>query len=275
MRRKFWSAALVVGLGVTLAGCGGRQDAAGTDAGGDVTCEVAQRHPDRHRDRQRDRASTSRSATPTPSSSRPRPAARSRRPPRRPAPRCRTSSSWWRGTYQVAFSLADTAADAVQGKGSFTAPQPVQALARIYTNYTQVVVAQGRRHHHGRRHAGQAGLHRLAEVRHRGHRQPAAHGGRPRPGQGHQGAAARPDQDRRRHEGRLDRRDVLVRRPAHAGHHRPVHHAPGPGDVPRHHAAAAGDEEDQPGVRGRHDPGRHLQHCRPTPRPSSCRTCCW
>ena len=42
--------------------------------------------------------------------------------------------------YQVAFSLFDTATDAVAGKGSFTSPQKVQALARIYDNYTQVVV---------------------------------------------------------------------------------------------------------------------------------------
>lgn len=44
------------------------------------------------------------------------------------------------GQYDVAFSLFDTAVNAVQGKGSFTSPQPVQALARIYDNYTQVVV---------------------------------------------------------------------------------------------------------------------------------------
>ncbi|HEY5878575.1 MAG TPA: TAXI family TRAP transporter solute-binding subunit [Nakamurella sp.] len=42
--------------------------------------------------------------------------------------------------YQVAFSLFDTAADAVNGTGSFTEPQPVQALARIYDNYTHVIV---------------------------------------------------------------------------------------------------------------------------------------
>ena len=34
----------------------------------------------------------------------------------------------------------DTAADAVRGQGSFTEPQQVQALARIYSNYTHVVV---------------------------------------------------------------------------------------------------------------------------------------
>ncbi|MEU7976118.1 TAXI family TRAP transporter solute-binding subunit [Micromonospora sp. NPDC049089] len=44
------------------------------------------------------------------------------------------------GQYDVAFSLFDTAVNAVEGKGTFTAPQPVQALTRIYDNYTQVVV---------------------------------------------------------------------------------------------------------------------------------------
>ncbi|MBX6723411.1 MAG: TAXI family TRAP transporter solute-binding subunit [Dactylosporangium sp.] len=45
------------------------------------------------------------------------------------------------GDYQVAFSLADTAADAVNGKASFEGkPQPVRALSRIYDNYTHVIV---------------------------------------------------------------------------------------------------------------------------------------
>jgi uncharacterized protein len=43
------------------------------------------------------------------------------------------------GTHQIAFSLADTAADAVEGKESFDSPQPIAALARLYPNYTQVV----------------------------------------------------------------------------------------------------------------------------------------
>jgi TRAP transporter TAXI family solute receptor len=46
------------------------------------------------------------------------------------------------GEYNIAFSLADTAADAVAGTGSFTAPQDIQALARIYSNYTHVVVSK-------------------------------------------------------------------------------------------------------------------------------------
>ncbi|MER5261208.1 TAXI family TRAP transporter solute-binding subunit [Actinosynnema sp. NPDC002837] len=45
------------------------------------------------------------------------------------------------GDYDVAFSLADTAADAVAGKGAFDGkPQQVQALTRLYPNYTQVLV---------------------------------------------------------------------------------------------------------------------------------------
>ncbi|MGH4018319.1 MAG: TAXI family TRAP transporter solute-binding subunit [Pseudonocardiaceae bacterium] len=45
------------------------------------------------------------------------------------------------GNYQVAFSLADTASDAVNGTGSFAgSPQPIRALARLYPNFSQVVV---------------------------------------------------------------------------------------------------------------------------------------
>ena len=45
------------------------------------------------------------------------------------------------GDYDIAFSLADSAADAVEGKASFDgAKQDITALARIYSNYTQVVV---------------------------------------------------------------------------------------------------------------------------------------
>ncbi|GAA3385413.1 TAXI family TRAP transporter solute-binding subunit [Cryptosporangium minutisporangium] len=49
-----------------------------------------------------------------------------------------------RGDYQVAFSLADSAADAVAGEGAFdSGPQPIRALARIHTNYTQVIARTG------------------------------------------------------------------------------------------------------------------------------------
>jgi hypothetical protein len=44
------------------------------------------------------------------------------------------------GRNDIAFSLADTAADAVKGAHSFTAKQPVKALMRIYPNTTHVIV---------------------------------------------------------------------------------------------------------------------------------------
>ena len=44
-----------------------------------------------------------------------------------------------RGDSDIAFTLADAAGDAAQGKGAFTSPQPIRALARIYTNYTHVI----------------------------------------------------------------------------------------------------------------------------------------
>ncbi|WP_405163546.1 TAXI family TRAP transporter solute-binding subunit [Nocardia sp. NBC_01499] len=48
------------------------------------------------------------------------------------------------GKYQVAFSLADIAADAVLGIGTFDGDkQPVQALSRLYPSYTEVVVRAG------------------------------------------------------------------------------------------------------------------------------------
>lgn len=45
-----------------------------------------------------------------------------------------------KGDSEIAFTLADTAADAAGGKGAFDGPQPIRALARIYTNYTHVLV---------------------------------------------------------------------------------------------------------------------------------------
>jgi TRAP transporter TAXI family solute receptor len=45
------------------------------------------------------------------------------------------------GDSDIGFSLADTAADAVAGAAGFQGePQSIRALARIYTNYTQVFV---------------------------------------------------------------------------------------------------------------------------------------
>ena len=50
-------------------------------------------------------------------------------------------------------------------QGAFTEPQQVQALARIYSNYTHVVVPAAVRDHHDGRLPGQADLHRLARSR--------------------------------------------------------------------------------------------------------------
>jgi TRAP transporter TAXI family solute receptor len=44
------------------------------------------------------------------------------------------------GNYDIAFSLGDTAADAVKGENSFKTPQDVVALTKLYNNYTQVAV---------------------------------------------------------------------------------------------------------------------------------------
>ncbi|GAA4284989.1 TAXI family TRAP transporter solute-binding subunit [Brevibacterium daeguense] len=44
------------------------------------------------------------------------------------------------GDYDIAFSLADTAADAVTGQGSFEQPQDTVALTRLYDNFTHVIV---------------------------------------------------------------------------------------------------------------------------------------
>jgi TRAP transporter TAXI family solute receptor len=44
------------------------------------------------------------------------------------------------GAYDIAFSLLDTAGDAAQGKDSFDKPEEIEALTRLYPNYTQVLV---------------------------------------------------------------------------------------------------------------------------------------
>jgi TRAP transporter TAXI family solute receptor len=43
----------------------------------------------------------------------------------------------------IAFTLADTAADAVEGREDFREQVPAQALAQLYTNYTQIVTTAG------------------------------------------------------------------------------------------------------------------------------------
>ncbi|WP_053384253.1 TAXI family TRAP transporter solute-binding subunit [Leucobacter celer] len=47
------------------------------------------------------------------------------------------------GQALVGFAQGDTAADAIAGTGDFTGPLPVQAIARVYDEYVQVVVPAG------------------------------------------------------------------------------------------------------------------------------------
>jgi TRAP transporter TAXI family solute receptor len=137
------AAAGLLALGVAaagLAGCGGRRATSSTDAGGAVTCKVSQDT--------RISIATGNStgvyfavgnayaaqlSTATGGTVK--------------ATAAETGASVQNiqqlvgGQYQVAFSLADTAADAVAGTGSFTgAKQPIQAMSRLYNNYTQVIV---------------------------------------------------------------------------------------------------------------------------------------
>jgi TRAP transporter TAXI family solute receptor len=48
-----------------------------------------------------------------------------------------------KGSSDIAFTLGDTALDAVAGREAFKEKVPMKALAQIYDNYTQVVAKQG------------------------------------------------------------------------------------------------------------------------------------
>ncbi|MCA2216193.1 TAXI family TRAP transporter solute-binding subunit [Jidongwangia harbinensis] len=126
-------------LAVTAAtACGGRQDAATTDAGGDVTCEVA--------NETRVGIATGNATGVYFALGNAYAAQLSATGGKVKATASETGASVQNiqqlvaGSFDVAFSLADTAADAVNGTGSFTAKQPVAAISRIHTNYTQVIV---------------------------------------------------------------------------------------------------------------------------------------
>ncbi|MDG4785958.1 TAXI family TRAP transporter solute-binding subunit [Micromonospora sp. WMMD1102] len=146
MRRttRILAAVVATGLGLTgLAGCGGRQDTASTDAGGEISCEVG---------------TETRIGIATGNATgvyfalgnayaeqvSNAPGSRVKATAAETGASVQNIQQLVAGTYAVAFSLADTAADAVQGTGSFDGQrQPVQALARIHTNYTQVIVRNG------------------------------------------------------------------------------------------------------------------------------------
>jgi hypothetical protein len=130
------TATLVLAGGV--AGCGGRQDTASTDAGGQVTCQVAKET--------RVGIATGNATGVYFALGNAYAEQIGAAGGKVKATAAETGASVQNiqqvvaGTYNVAFSLADTAADAVNGTGSFTSRQPVAALARIHTNYTQVIV---------------------------------------------------------------------------------------------------------------------------------------
>jgi TRAP transporter TAXI family solute receptor len=132
--------ALLALTAAAATGCGGRQDAPTADSGGDVTCEVTGDTRvsiatgnatgvyfslgNAYAEQVSDATSGKVKATAAETGA-----------------SVQNIQQLVGGTYQVAFSLADTAADAVEGKGNFDGEkQPVQALARIYPNYTQVIV---------------------------------------------------------------------------------------------------------------------------------------
>jgi uncharacterized protein len=129
---------VVVLAGAALAGCGGRQDTASTDAGGDVTCEVA--------NDTRIGIATGNATGVYFALGNAYAEQLGAGGGKVKATASETGASVQNiqqlvaGTFGLAFALADTAADAVNGTGSFDAKQPIAAIARIHTNYTQVIV---------------------------------------------------------------------------------------------------------------------------------------
>jgi TRAP transporter TAXI family solute receptor len=136
--RRSTAGAVVAVLAASASACGGRQDAASTDAGGDVTCEVA---GDTRVGIATGNATGVYFALGNAYAEQINAVGGKVK-----ATAAETGASVQNiqqlvaGTYGVAFSLADTAADAVNGTGSFDSKQPIAALARIHTNYTHVIV---------------------------------------------------------------------------------------------------------------------------------------
>ena len=139
MKRATGAFAALVLAGGTLAGCGGRQDAPTADSGGEITCEVG---------------SDTRVSIATGNSTgvyfslgnayaeqiSPATDGKVKATAAETGASVQNIQQLVGGSYQVAFSLADTAADAVEGKGGFEGDnQPIQAISRIYNNYTQVI----------------------------------------------------------------------------------------------------------------------------------------
>jgi uncharacterized protein len=121
-----------------LTACGGRQDAATTDAGGEVTCDVATEtrigiatgnatgvYFALGNAYAEQLGATGGKVKATASET---------------GASVQNIQQLAAGSFGLAFSLADTAADAANGTGSFTEKQPIAAISRIHTNYTHVIV---------------------------------------------------------------------------------------------------------------------------------------
>ena len=131
--------AVLVLVGAAATGCGGRQDAPTADSGGEITCEVGS-------DTRVSIATGNSTGVYFSLGNAYAEQISAATDGRVKATAAETGASVQNiqqlvgGSYQVAFSLADTAADAVEGKGSFDGEkQPIQAISRIYPNYTQVI----------------------------------------------------------------------------------------------------------------------------------------
>ncbi|WP_306356333.1 MULTISPECIES: TAXI family TRAP transporter solute-binding subunit [unclassified Nocardia] len=139
MRTVVTIAAVAAMSAALLTGCGGRQDTPRADTGGEITCEV-------NRDTRIGIATGNATGVYFALGNAYAEQISAATDGTVKATAAETGASVQNiqqlvaGTYQVAFSLADTAADAVRGTGSFEGAQPVRALSRIYTNYTQVIV---------------------------------------------------------------------------------------------------------------------------------------
>ena len=143
MIRATTVAAALMMIGAAATGCGGRQDQPTADTGGEVTCEVSGDTRiaiatgnstgvyfslgNAYAEQISDATGGTVKATAAETGA-----------------SVQNIEQLVSGTYQVAFSLADTAADAAEGMGSFEGqPQPIEAISRIYENYTQVIARNG------------------------------------------------------------------------------------------------------------------------------------
>jgi TRAP transporter TAXI family solute receptor len=138
MRKTVIAAVALALTAAATTACGGRQDAASTDTGGDITCEVA--------NDTRIGIATGNATGVYFALGNAYAEQLGATGGKVKATASETGASVQNiqqlvaGSFGLAFSLADTAADAVNGTGSFDAKQPIAALSRIHTNYTQVIV---------------------------------------------------------------------------------------------------------------------------------------